>query len=549
MTARRHLPALLLGVLLLAHAGWLLAHVSAGAQSPDAHGYLLQARLLAEGQLPTVELESPAQLVGTHWGSGADESVLVSRYPPGYPVLLALARALAGHAAMFLVGPLLATATLVGVYSLAARARGPWAGLVAALVVATAPPFDFYALNADAHTPVTFCLVVGLALLFRHVQARDEGRTSMVAGVAAGVALGAVPAMRYPEAACLAPILGYLLARKAARWPGVGAALSVGGLLLVNRATYGAWGVTGYRETNEESAFALANVGPNLAGYLEGIPRDALGPWALLAAVGLGAWGAGARGADRANGAVLLGCIAANWSMYAGFYFGPSTELGGDQTALRYLLPTLPLLVVCGVYVLWAAPWRRAVVAGAVAVQLGWSLPGVGAAVGTQAARAAAAARFTAATAERAPDGSTVVAPVPLAEILDVTGRWRVAGAEVLTVDGKPIAVRAVGRTPDSPAAKQTRPGRWTGLEGMALREAIVGELRAWSGGLPVLVWTDRPDELRAWLPAGWGAEQVGAVALPELRGTAVPGRAAGEVWSAWQVRRVDGGEGSAGPR
>jgi hypothetical protein len=93
-----------LGVLLTAHAV-VLVRASGGAfSSPDAPGYLLQARHLATEGTTALHPDSPAQFVDMQFlKTGRGE--FRSRYPPGLPVLQALPYRLGGVPGALAVNP------------------------------------------------------------------------------------------------------------------------------------------------------------------------------------------------------------------------------------------------------------------------------------------------------------------------------------------------------------------------------------------------------------------------------------------------------------
>ena len=67
-------------LLALALFTWLLAHFAPATMSPDANGYVVQARLLATEGRTSLAVDSPAQFVGMHWLETAP-GVFHSRYP------------------------------------------------------------------------------------------------------------------------------------------------------------------------------------------------------------------------------------------------------------------------------------------------------------------------------------------------------------------------------------------------------------------------------------------------------------------------------------
>ncbi|MBI4623863.1 MAG: hypothetical protein HY736_11695 [Verrucomicrobia bacterium] len=116
-------PLFLAIVLAVVHFAWLRFHSAPAIMSPDANGYVVQARLLAEAGRTWFAAESSAQYIGMHWLETTD-GVFHSRYPAGLPLLFAAAWKLGGLDAALLVNPLLASATVLLVFFLARRLAG-----------------------------------------------------------------------------------------------------------------------------------------------------------------------------------------------------------------------------------------------------------------------------------------------------------------------------------------------------------------------------------------------------------------------------------------
>jgi len=177
-----------------AHFLWLWLHLAPAIMSPDANGYVVQARLIATEGRTFFQTESPAQFVGMHWLETTD-GVFHSRYPAGLPVLFAVAWKLGGLGALVLVNPLLASATVLLTFVLARRFTGAWFALLAAAVIATNAAAQQHGLDADSHAATAFFLTAGLlALLF------FSDKPTTARGLFAGALLGVVPTLRYPEA-------------------------------------------------------------------------------------------------------------------------------------------------------------------------------------------------------------------------------------------------------------------------------------------------------------------------------------------------------------
>ena len=154
---------------------WILAHFAPAIMSPDANGYVVQARLLATAGRTFLRTESPAQYVGTHWLETTD-GVFQSRYPAGLPLLAAAAWKLGGLPAALLVNPLLASGTILLTFFLARRFADDGSALLAAAVLATNATAQQHALDADAHTAAGFFLTAGLVALWHFADRPTWGR-------------------------------------------------------------------------------------------------------------------------------------------------------------------------------------------------------------------------------------------------------------------------------------------------------------------------------------------------------------------------------------
>src|SRR3954471_15553441 len=103
--------------LALAHFGWLRFHAAPAIMSPDANGYVAQARFLAESGRTSFTTTSPVQFVGMHWLE-TEPGVFHSRYPAGLPLLFAAAWKIGGLDAALGVNSLLASSTVLLVFLL-----------------------------------------------------------------------------------------------------------------------------------------------------------------------------------------------------------------------------------------------------------------------------------------------------------------------------------------------------------------------------------------------------------------------------------------------
>ena len=338
-------------VLALAHLVWVGANLSPAIMSPDANGYVVQARLIAEAGRTSFTTQSPAQFVGMHWLETTD-GLFHSRYPAGLPLMFAAAWKIGGLGALVWINPVLASATLVLVFFLARRFTGGWTALLAAAVVATVPVTNQHALDADAHVAATFFLVGGVLVLLRFGETRAPAM-----GLLAGVLLGIVPTVRYPEALVGVTMGAWLLwqVRPIVRvWPAVlGAALPIGALCVHNAAAYGAFWRTGYALTNEQTGFGIGYFFSHALGYLQALGGQGLALFFAFGAAGVAALAVERR--TRGAGVLFAGIVTPLVLLYMAYYFGgggPGAGLGAAVGNLRFLVPTFPFFAIAGAWLL-----------------------------------------------------------------------------------------------------------------------------------------------------------------------------------------------------
>jgi 4-amino-4-deoxy-L-arabinose transferase-like glycosyltransferase len=193
-----------------------------------------------------------------HWLI-TEDGAYISRYPPGLAVLISAVYLVGGYKAAMLVNPALSVLALVGLYLLLRRiASAGWA-LCGVVLLAGNPTFVHHALSGDSHMGVTCCVTWGIYLLLRWSQ---EGRLWQI--FVAGIVLGCIPTIRYPDAIMGLAVAVFLL------WhirrfdhigqhylvAAAGAAIPIVPLLIRNQLLMGAFWKTGYSLTNEQTGFA-----------------------------------------------------------------------------------------------------------------------------------------------------------------------------------------------------------------------------------------------------------------------------------------------------
>ena len=547
---------------------WILAHFAPAIMSPDANGYVVQARLLATAGRTFFTTSSPAQFVGAHWLETTD-GVFQSRYPAGLPVIFAIAWKIGGLRAALLINPLLASGTVFLVFLLARRLADNWSALLAAGVMATNATAQQHALDADAHTAAAFFLTAGILLLWRFAeQPRRWWR-----GLLAGLLLGIVPTVRYPEAIA-GVTLGLWLAwrvRPLSRgWPAVvGAALPIGALLVHNAAAYGAFWRTGYALTGEQTGFGWSYFSAHALSYLQNLAGEGLGIFFAFGVAGLA--GLIAERRRRGDGLLLAGIAVPLVLLYMAYYFD------GGNGSMRFLIPTLPFFAVAGA---WLLSRIRSALGGA-----GWAVwitvavlqLGVGGSAAVQTTTRMGLSLRSATQVRRllereAPAGSVVIADHSLAESLDATGEWRLVEENLVGVnrpglpDGGPMGRRGPGgrggaRGPGGPRAagagqpspqqankNRAQRARYDTVSADEREKRVWADIRSWSGSKPAYWLVRSRDELEAALPEGTDYRWIAEVDAPApTMGGGGPGGGRGGRPGGGPMGRGPGGDGPPG--
>jgi 4-amino-4-deoxy-L-arabinose transferase-like glycosyltransferase len=211
--------------------------------SGDEYSYELQAEIFARGRLSVATPPHPELFETDHV---LLEPVVRSKYPPGWPALLAIGAAVR---APWIVNPILAALTLAWVYVITRKVYGAGAALAATLILGCSPIFAFHAASYLSHTSSLAALLAFVACVVAGWEKRSLG-WALLAGGALGVAFlnRQVDAVFY--GAALLP-----LARRATRWVAVclACAAAVGCVLLWYHAVqFGSPWTSGYAAYDPE---------------------------------------------------------------------------------------------------------------------------------------------------------------------------------------------------------------------------------------------------------------------------------------------------------
>lgn len=165
-TLRRaaHLLALLMAAFVVAFG---MLNRTSTASGADAYGYLSQADLWRQGNLHVSQpfmLDYPwpdpawtAAPMGYRPAPGDSPSAIVPIYSPGLPILMAIAKSVAGHRAVFWIVPLLGGLFVLSTYGIGLRIGNVAVALSAALLAALSPTVLFMSMWPMTDLSVAAC--------------------------------------------------------------------------------------------------------------------------------------------------------------------------------------------------------------------------------------------------------------------------------------------------------------------------------------------------------------------------------------------------------
>ena len=259
--------AIAVGVTAVSQTSWT-------ASGSDAHAYVTQADLWLAGsvkvQVPIandVPWPSPlSTFVPFGYAAVANESAIAPIVGPGLPLLMAAMKAVAGHAALFLVVPITAGLLIWATFGIGRQLRSDRLGLGAAWLVATSPAFLTMIKEPMSDVPAAaFWALATWKVL-------DDSRFSAaLAGAATAMAI-----LIRPNLVPLAAVLGvWVVARQCntshrdrVRAASAFAASVVPACLAIawiNHTLFGSPLASGYGSTGD--LFSPANVWTNIARY------------------------------------------------------------------------------------------------------------------------------------------------------------------------------------------------------------------------------------------------------------------------------------------
>jgi hypothetical protein len=344
----------LLAIALAVIATWQSSWTASGS---DAYSYVSQADLWLAGRL-TVPIpiadEAPwprahSTFVPFGYSLVSNQSAIASIVGPGLPLLMALMKAIGGHAALFVVVPITAALLIWCTFAIGRQMGSSSLGLGAAWLVATSPAF--LAMVKEPMSDVPAAAFWALATW----KVLDNTRLSTaLAGIAAAVAILIRPNL-VPLAAVLGMWVWWRQRKTTLRFAdGAGALATFAAgvvpaclaIAWINQTLYGSPLSSGYGAT--ESLFSTANLLTNVRHYGAWLaetqtPLVFAGIVALMVPASR-LWPASAKAAVHLLAAIAIGVFA----MYV-FYIPFDA-----WWFLRLLLPAWPALALGTVAVIHA---------------------------------------------------------------------------------------------------------------------------------------------------------------------------------------------------
>lgn len=310
--------------------------------SSDEYAYLFQAEMFSRGKLWERAHDLPDFF--QHINIPQHDGILVSRFPPGWPLLLSIAFEVGF--APFLVNPVLGLISLVVFYFFARRYYGQSVAVWGLLALAVS---GYYIFNSASFFSHVSCLVATLLFVYSVYLFRDKNK--FIYGVSAGFFLGLVVVIRYYTAVLIfVPFLVYLLYQYRIRslylffWMGIGSIPCLAYLFWYNYAITGnaLVPVTVWAYPNEKLGFVK---GHTVWKGIEHLIRRGLmflywcSPGLLILYL-VYLWRKVKSPAER----LLRPEDYAFVALIVGYFF--YYEIGGNQYGPRFLFEALPFVVL-----------------------------------------------------------------------------------------------------------------------------------------------------------------------------------------------------------
>lgn len=317
------------------------------ASGVDAYGYVSQAALW---ERRTIRVEQPF-VANVPWSDAdwafapmgyrpaASGHAVVPSYPPGLPLLMALAERLAGDCGPYDVVPMLGGACVWFCFLLGRRAASPLVGACAAALLACSPPFLFQLMAPMSDVPAAALWTAALYLALR-----EPDGLPAVAGVCAALAVIIRPNL-VPLAAVMLAFLTWPRrdepsgrAWRRAAWFAAPVVAVLVAIATINWRLYGSPMRSGYGDLS--TAYQAGHIAANARRYAAWLIETHT-PLIGLSAIGLLApLMTRSKILERRASLLFLGfalVTAVSYLAYAVF---------DEWSYLRFFLPVLPVLLV-----------------------------------------------------------------------------------------------------------------------------------------------------------------------------------------------------------
>jgi 4-amino-4-deoxy-L-arabinose transferase-like glycosyltransferase len=512
-TSGNPLPYLGLLLVLAGFALFVKLHFAPAIHEPDDNGYFAQGSLIAQTGRSWFVPESDIQYIGMHWLLTPDGKY-ISRYPTGMALVIAAVYKLFGFQASVLVNPAMAMLSLLGTFCVAKRLTTPGWALAATILLCINPTFTHHAMSGDSHMTVTAIVLWGTYFLLAW---RASGK--LWQAFLAGLILGCIPSVRYPDSVMALGIGAFLLA-SINRFPQIykhyitaalGAMIPVIALLVRNQLVMGAFWRTGYSLTNEQSGFSMEYFTQHFVMYIKNMSAEGLGTL-----FGLGLIGAAWMVCDRrfrAMGLLVLLTTIPMLLLYMAYYWA-----GGSAGTMRFLLPTFPIYLLAGIWVLHFASInsppavRMTAPVVLIALQLAWGYSEMSRFATQQTYQKTSLAMVTAELGKVAHKGDVVIAQQNLLQHLDFVRDWKLADESIVRGGGPGGRMGRMDQGEDMPSPMQQaklklRNEKFSGsFEDR--QDQFIYELRKWAKGSKVyLVGPER--QIRNGVASAAGKDEL----------------------------------------
>jgi hypothetical protein len=381
----------------------LISFFEPAFSTPDPNGYFKQAQLIADHGRTWFQKESPIQFIDKHWMETKGDRIY-SQYPPGLPVIIAIPFKLFGPDAGILVNYILTTLTLLGLFVLCSM----WIGKGWALV----------AIAAMACNPI------------------------MVSAFLAGLLLGYIPTVRYPEALLglgIALFILFHLKNNRKAWSSaalaiIGATIPIVCLMVHNQISFGAVWETGYSMSGGRIKFSLDYFSQNISLYLKNILVHGAGLLWIFGVVGLVILCVSKK--TRKQGLLFIALVFPITLLYVFYYFMITDS---PIVTMRFLLPTFYIYTIAGCWGLKIIRNRSEKAATAMTIALLivntlWGAPQSLISMMTLRDADASLATVGKVVSEHVKPGSVVVAHSHIQQYLDYLGRWHLMDDNLIMI-------------------------------------------------------------------------------------------------------------------